>query len=287
MRFILREAFRSIGRTKLSFMFSLVSMALGVALVQLSLLSIVFSERLEENVKSKFAMNLFLEDGASAAKIGKLKADLEAREYVKSVDYISKAAAAEKFIAETGEDFRRILDYNPLPASLVVSLKAEYWDDLRAREIKTEFERLSLVDDVSYETDAYQRILSFVEDVRDSLWTFTALLVFVAFYIVYATLRLIMFNRAEEIETMKLVGGSLSTIKAPIIVNGVVIGLLANAVVVALFYAAYRATSGFVDVSWIEIYFTDYYIYLSFVVGPAIGLLGSALATRKISMKIG
>ena len=51
-----------------------------------------------------------------------LQKDLDAKQYVKSTDYISKDEAATKMKDELGEDFISFLGDNPLPPSIDVYL---------------------------------------------------------------------------------------------------------------------------------------------------------------------
>lgn len=286
MSFILRETFASMGRAKLSLFFSVFSFTIGVLLIQFALLTLVFSEIVKGNVQQQFTMSLFLNDAVTESGVSDLKAVLSKKQYVKTLSYISKEEAASSFIRETGEDFREILDYNPLPASFVVSFHEAYLENSKIEAIKNELKNVSGVDDVRYKSNLIDRLLAIIQSVQLYIWIITGLLGLVAIYIVYATLRLIIHNRHKEIETMKLVGASIFTIKTPIIISGVLIGIIANIISTVLLLGIYVAGVKFLGLPRIAFSYDNYILLTSLFIGPVIGLGCSFLATRKITMKV-
>lgn len=121
--FWLREAFKLISRAKSSFFLSLISTSISVFLIAASLITIQLSNQLQRKITTNVNINVFLKDTLKASDIAKLKYNLANKNYINKILYIDKNQAAQNFIKETGEDFRNILDYNPLPASFLITLK--------------------------------------------------------------------------------------------------------------------------------------------------------------------
>lgn len=286
MSFILRETFASMGRAKLSLVFSLFSFTVGVLLIQFALVTLVFSEVLKTSVQQQFTMSLFLQNDTDDEDINTIKSQIQNKPYIASLSFVSKDQAANSFIKETGEDFREILEYNPLPASFVVTLKEAYLENSRVESIRNEFENISGIEDVRYKSNLIDRLLAIIHNAQLYIWVITGLLALVAIYIVYATLRLIIHNRHKEIETMKLVGASIFTIKAPIILSGLIIGILANVISTGLLLGMYVAGVKFLGLPRITFSFHNYILLASLFLGPFIGIACSFLATRKITMKV-
>ena len=215
-----------------------------------------------------------------------LKFQLDTKNYVSSIIYISKDEAARNFIKETGEDFRKLLDYNPLPASYQISLKDNYVEKDSLNKIVASLSRLSGVDDVVFQQDFVYGILSQVDKVKKYIFVITAILFFIAVYIVYSTIKLIIRSKYDELETMKLVGAKLSTIKMPIILNGIIIGLLAGIISLVVLYSLFSYFGNLIELKRIINFKGGLYIPAALLIGPVIGSMVSVISLRKITLKI-
>lgn len=284
--FFIKESFRWIRRAKLSFLFSLLSTSISILLIYLSFFSFYLADYYQTKLKEQVQIHVFLLDSLDDNSLSSLKENLQAEAFVKELEFISKEKAAENFIAETGEDFREVLDYNPLPASFLISLNKDYLVKTRLDSIITLTGSMPGVEDVTYNADIFEKILALLQDVRKYIWAAAVLLILLAFYIVYSTLRLIIHNREEEIETMKLVGASVATIKLPILISGIFIGTTATLLTGGILYGLYFVTNNLLDFSNIFIYFEFLNLFILMAVGPLIGLVCSLLATRNISLRV-
>jgi cell division transport system permease protein len=212
--------------------------------------------------------------------------ELGKQKFLSSFEYITKEKAADIFIKETGEDFRRILDYNPLPASFNIKLKDEYSNKDSIKKIIKQLSEFSWSGEVVFRQDFYHKILSYIDQAKIYIFALTGLILIVSLYLVYSTVRLILNSKYSELETMKFVGAKLSTIKMPIILNSAIIGLLAGFIALGIVVVAYN---------YIKNYFTSIdeiiqnrveFIILLLLIGPIIGILVTILSLRKISLKI-
>ena len=128
--FYFSEAFRSINSAKTSFVLTIVSLTISVLLILFCFITLQVSNYYTTGLKSNIKINVIIKENADKRDKQKIQDELNQKKYVKSVEFISKDQAAERFIKETGEDFRKILDYNPLPESYVVKVS-------KATEIKS------------------------------------------------------------------------------------------------------------------------------------------------------
>ena len=115
--FYLKETLRSIKRAKSSFFLSLTSMVISMLMIIGSVMTIQISADFQHELKNNITINIFLKENLSKDESAAIEKEIKQKKFVNTVKYIGKDEAAEKFIKETGEDFRRILDYNQLPAS--------------------------------------------------------------------------------------------------------------------------------------------------------------------------
>lgn len=284
--FYFKEAFKSAGRAKSSSLISLISTTIAVALLLASLTIIQISDQFQKRLKDNIAVNVFLKEDISEKNITSLQEEIKNLSYVNSISYIDKKTAAENFVKETGEDFRNILDYNPLPASFSITFKENYVEKESLNKITASLQKLNGVEEVVFKQDAVYKVLNFLNQIKKYVFGITAVIVLLSIYIVYSTTKLIMVSKYEEIETMKLVGAKLSTIKAPIMLNGIFIGLLASLATLIIFI--------------LFLYYADTYIgirnYWNFrfgviaglimTAGPLLGFLVSAFALKNVTLKI-
>ncbi|MDT3696507.1 MAG: permease-like cell division protein FtsX [Ignavibacterium sp.] len=286
IKFWLKEAIKLIARSKFSFFLSLVSITLSVILITLSVFIIQFSNHFEQDLKSNIVISVFIKDKIAKTEIDSIKSELESYNFLKSVDYVSKDEAAEIFVKETGEDFRKILDYNPLPASFNLKLKGDYAVNDSIKLIIQDLSKLSWGDDVVFRQDFYQKILAYIDKGKVYVFALTGLIFLVSMYLVYSTVRLILNSKYSELETMKFVGAKLSTIKMPIILNsalaGLIAGITALAILILLYYYASEYLFSFDQI------IKDKYLFIGILlcIGPLIGVFVTIVSLRKISLKI-
>ncbi len=232
------------------------------------------------------SINLFLRNDLSPGEISRIKNDLKNREYIKTVSYTDKDKAAEIFIQETGEDFRKLLDYNPLPASFTITLKDKYFNNESIDGIISSLSEIKGIEDIGYRNEFIQKLISILNGIKKYLFIATGIILFISVYIVYSTVRLIITSRFEELETMKLVGARLSTIKLPVILNSMIAGLIAGLISAGIFILFISVFAEYIDV--INFSGTSKYIYLGLLicVGPFLGLIISTLSLKRLSLKI-
>ena len=226
--FWLKEAFKLIARSKFSFLLALTSITLSVILITISVFIIRVSNHFEDQLKSNIVISVFIKDTITNNEIENIKTELSQLSYLSSFEFITKDKAAEIFIKETGEDFRKILDYNPLPASFNLKLKNEYAIRDSIKKVIKDLSGYQWSDEVIFRQDFYQKILNYIDQAKIYVFALTGLIFLVSLYLVYSTVRLILNSKYSELETMKFVGAKLSTIKMPIILNSALTGLLSG-----------------------------------------------------------
>jgi cell division transport system permease protein len=141
--FWVKESLKSIKRAKSSFFLTLISLTLAVILIQASIIVLQASQKFQKKLKSNINVSVFIQEPFADGDIENYQARLVSESFVNSVTYISKEDAADVFIGETGEDFRAILDYNPLPASFVINLEQKAVSRDSLNQIIKKYRKLS------------------------------------------------------------------------------------------------------------------------------------------------
>ena len=284
--FYFSEAFRSIKSAKTTFALTTVSLTISVLLILFSFITIKISNYYSSELTSNIKINVFLKNSFAESDKDNLLITIEEKSYTKKVEFISKDEAAEKFIEETGEDFRRILDYNPLPASVVVSLNENYTVSDSLNHIINDLSGLSSVDEVVFKEGFVYRLLNFIDKFKIYLFAMTGLFSLIAVYLVYATIRLIIHSRMIDFETMKLVGSKLSTIKIPVLLNGLIAGIISGGLAYTIVSLINKYLLN-IEV-FNNMFIKDYNEFLIIILaaGPVLALIVSWFSLRKVSLKI-
>ena len=174
-----------------------------------------------------------------------LIARLGAMPEVRSVDYVSKAQALERYrqerAAQGQDDLTSFLPTNPLPASLEVKLRTP--EDYRTVAGFLQVE--PIVVKVQNIEDTTDRLISITTFLRTFGVLLLAVIGSIVLFIVINTIRLAVLGRAEEIEVMRLVGASDAFIRWPFVFEGAIVGLLGAAISLGVLLGAAEPLSHF------------------------------------------
>lgn len=245
-------------------------------------------------LEEKVDVSVYFKSDASEGEINKVKGDLESLGTVKNVEYVSKDQALNEFKERHAgdtlvQDSLAELDENPLQASLNVKARdsAEYASIVTFLE-GNKFR--SLVDKINfYENEqVIQRVLAISGGLRNWGFLLTMALALIAVLVTFNTVRLTIYSQKQEIEIMRLVGGSNWHIKAPYLVEGGLYGALAAGIVVVAFYPVAFFISPKIEtlmpgVSLISYFVSNVFQFvpLIFFIGILLGVTSSFVAIRR------
>lgn len=284
--FWLKESYKSIGRAKSSFILTLISLTLAVLLIEASIITLQLSGLFQKHLKSNININVFIKDPFDVKDVPKFESDLKSSKYVSSVNFVSKDEAAKTFIEETGQDFRDILDYNPLPASFVVKLNADVVTKDSLDFAVNSLSKFNWVDEVIFKNSFVYQVLSYLDTGKKYLFIITGILILIAVYLVYSTIKLITVARMRELETMKLVGAKLSMIKLPIVFNGIVAGFIASVIAIILYYIVFMQIQQYYSLEKFILGNIYFYLITLLGIGPVLSTFVTIFSLRKLTLKI-
>ena len=281
-----RNSYLSLGTTAIMVLVLL----LFSALIGLNFLSLKIVSSLNEKVD----VTVYFKPDANEDEIMEVRDSLQDREDIKGVEYISREKALDDFKANHAgdvliQDSLAELDDNPLQASLNV----EAADPSQYASIVTYLEAnrfRSLIDKINfYENEqVINRVQNISRAIQNWGFTLTMALAFVAILITFNTIRLTIYNQKQEIEIMRLVGGSNWHIKAPYLVEGGLYGAFAAVVTLVLFFPLVYLSSPKIDVVMPNANLMGYfvsnifqYVFLIFSVGVLLGVISSFIAIRR------
>jgi cell division transport system permease protein len=196
-------------------------------------------------VEDKVGVVADLDDNISAADLQGIRDQLGQMLEVKSVEYVSKDLALQRYreqrAAQGEKDLTTYLANNPLPASLEVKLRSP--QDYRA--VADFLELQNGVAKVKNIEDMTERLISVTNFLRTFGVVLLAVIGAIVLFIVINAIRLAVLNRAEEIEVMRLVGASDAFIRWPFVFEGALVGLFGAAISMGVLLGAAEPLSNF------------------------------------------
>lgn len=217
-----------------SYLTLVISVSLVLFLLGILGLVIINTRELSDYLKESLSFSVILDDDTREADIRMLQKDLDARQYVKSTEYVSKDQAAVKMKEDLGEDFISFLGDNPLPPSIDVYLIAGYANPDSVTKIEKYIMEYPFVKEVWYEESLLLLINENVRKISLFLLILSSFLFLIAVTIINNTIRLAIYSKRFLIRTMQLVGATRSFIRKPFLIRSVYQGIMASLVAMLL-----------------------------------------------------
>jgi UDP-N-acetylglucosamine 2-epimerase len=88
---------------------------------------------------------LFIHITATDAEMEQLKKQISQEKGIAHIKFINREQAAERYKSETGQDIYQILEYNPLPASFIITPSSDYQRSDKVEILKKRLENFGLI----------------------------------------------------------------------------------------------------------------------------------------------
>lgn len=215
----------------LSRVYAIITTSLVLFMVGISFLIFLHGNKLIDQFKESVEFSVILKDTIENERIITLKEKIASAPYTQQFEFVSKEEAMNRYIELTGDDFREMLDNNPLYASINIKLKAKYANSDSIQLIQNR-----LIGEVGVAEFYYEKKL--VDAINDNLKKLTLIVVaisiillIITFMMIDGTVRLAMYSNRFIIRSMKLVGATRWFIVKPYLIrslfDGILSGLLA------------------------------------------------------------
>lgn len=288
-----KQGFVNIWR---NWMFSLASIATIAACV--FLFGLIFSlivnfQYIVRNVEENVSVTVFFDKEADQAAIDAIGEQIKARDEVIEVTYQSAEEAWDQFreqyfdgSEEAAEGFK---DDNPLAYS---SSYAVHVQDIEHQDALVKYvEGLEGVRSVNQSQAAANTLKNFNSIIAYVSVAIIIILLLVAIFLISNTVATGIAVRREEIGIMKLIGATNSFVRAPFVIEGLLIGLIGATIPLIALYLMYNQV-----VKYILTKFTmlndiiqfmsvnqvfEILLPVSIVLGMGIGFIGSIFTIRK------
>lgn len=219
-----------------SYFISLTSMILVLFVLGMYAFTVVFTDSMLDYVKENIGFEIVIKNKVKEADINKLKNELSKKEYVKSVEYISKEEATNRMKEELGEDFLQWLGdvENPLLPSLDVRFIADYANSDSMAMVEKWVGKKSIVKEVIYQKSLTNTINDNIGKIKIILFALSLILLMIAISLISHTIRLSVYSRRFTVRTMQLVGATYGFIMKPFVKTYMLQGLIASIITLIL-----------------------------------------------------
>lgn len=221
----LKNSEKSIQTGKISI---LISLSLVLFMVGLLALVLINTRKVSNHVKENINLNVFISDSAAQSEISALQKQLDATEYVKGTQFVTKEQAAAEFKEELGEDFVNFLGYNPLRSSIDVKVNADYANADSLMKIEKLLMANPIVREVYYQKSLVNLVNENVRKIGLFLMVLSILLSIISIALINHSIRLYIYSKRFLIRTMQLVGATHGFIRKPFLSRAVFDGIMAS-----------------------------------------------------------
>lgn len=223
-----------------SYLSSIISIALVLLLIGIFGILAVNAGSVQNYFKENVKVSAILKESVGEKEAKKLQEKLDAHPAIKATHYISKEQGTKEMQQMLGEDFLEAFDSNPIPISIEINLKGEYFHPDSIRNLSVQLQENPQVEEIAYQESLLEILNNNMERIAWFFMIFIALLMFISFVLINNTVRLNVYSKRFSIYTMRLVGAKRSFIRAPFLVKsvfqGMMSGLLAALALLGILY---------------------------------------------------
>lgn len=291
--YTIRQGLKSIWRNKMFSLASIATMTACIFLFGLFFIIVVNFQSMVKEAESGVAVTVFFDEDITEDKIEEIGGLIRARVEVSRIEYTSPEEAWESFrdiYFNGNEDVAEsFADDNPLATCASYSI---YMNDISMQ--KTLVTYLNSVEGIR-QVNQSEIVANTLSDFNTLIGYISAgiilILLGVAIFLISNTIMVGISVRKEEIAIMKLIGATDYIVRAPFVVEGVVIGLIGAAIPLGILYVLYGEIVVYIGDNFsfigsmmqflsVEQVFKTL-LPIGMILGVGIGYLGSHITTRK------
>ena len=282
-----RDSFKSVFRNFSLSIASILCTTITLILVAIAIVVTVNVNHITKDLEEELTIVVYADAETSDERLNEIEEEIKNINAVANVEAKSK----EEWRLEMqsySDTLNTTLDYleeNPLLDSFIVTV--ENVDDLRPTALA--IRELDNVESANYGEGMVEDIISVFDIIQTVTIIMVIALIVVTAFLISNTIKLTIFSRRSEIEIMRLVGSSNTSIKLPFIFEGFLLGILGSIVPIIVtiygYLIMYEQISTSSSFSIIELVKPMPFVLLTslalLLIGSLVGMFGSARAVRK------
>ena len=275
---------------------SIATMAACIFLFGLFFSLVINFRYIVKNAEENVSVTVLFDEDADQATINEIGEKIKKYKGVTSVKYISAEEAWDDFktqyfgnTEEADKWAEGFENDNPLANSSSYSV---YIDKIENQDALVQYiEGLNGVREVNQLKGATQTLSTFNKLISYVAVAIILILLCVAVFLISNTVSIGISIRKEEIGIMKLIGATNSFVRAPFIIEGIIIGLVGSVIPLVLLFILYNKVveyilTRFSMLNSVMTFLNVYQVFevlvpVALVLGMGIGLFGSIITIRK------
>ena len=191
-----------------------------------------------DQLKEEVQVQVYIRNNVPQGDIDSLKNWLNKQPFTKSVEYIDKEKAKQRWLASGEDDFSELIEENPLPASIDFYTSSRFVQKDSLIKIKTDLLAKSMiVQSVNYPASLVEKMGPTMQWILLGLVALAILFSVLSIILIDNTIRLSMYSNRFLIKTMQMVGATRGFISKPMNIRAVINGAIAAVISIALIYA--------------------------------------------------
>ncbi len=286
------QGFKNIARNSMFSIASMATMAACIFMFGIFYILVYNVNVMVQTAEESVAITVFFDEGISETRIQDIGEDIKKRTEVREIVFVSAEEAWETFKLDYfkgNEEFAEGFSDNPLAnsANFEIYLK----DVSQQSRLVNYLKSIDGVRSVNQSQVVAETLTEFNKILSIVSVGIISILLSVAIFLINNTIATGINVRKEEIGIMKLIGATDFLVRAPFVVEGIVIGLVGASLPLALLYVLYDkivahvATEYSMIGSLVEfvspVILFQGLIPIGLLLGVGIGLLGSTWTIRK------
>ena len=288
LKFAFNSAWQSFWRNLAVSLAAVLSITLILILAGINLLvGHAFSQVLDSFRERVSEISINVADGTPLQQVYDFQQKLGADARVANVKFVTKEEALVQFKSDPQNGIlTQQIEGNPLDAKLDVQVK-NLRDVAAIDSLARNWAGVDPTDPTNYQGDFINRMLQLSQWLSFAGAGLLVILSIASVVIVMNTIRTAVYHRRKEIEVMKLVGATEWFVRGPFVLEGVITGLLAASIALALLVVAYepvvsrfRSDVGFIPMSYDPAFISSLATDL-LLAGALLGAVGSYIGVRR------
>ena len=288
LKFALNSAWQSFWRNLAVSLAAVVSITLILILAGVNLLvGHAFTQVLDGFRDKVSVISINVAEDTPLETVTEFQQQLQSDPRVTSVKFISKDEALAQFKSDPQNAvLAQQIEGNPLDAKLEVHV-ANLGDVAAIDTLARQWPGVDPTDPTNYQGDFVNRMLELSSWLSLAGVGLLLILLTASIVIVMNTIRTAVYHRRKEIEVMKLVGATEWFVRGPFVIEGVMTGIIAASIALALLVIAYppavdrfKSDIGFIPLSYDPAFISSLAFDL-LLAGAMLGALGSYIGVRR------
>ncbi len=219
-----------------SYFVSLMSIMLVLFVLGMYAFVVIYTDRMLNFVKENIGFEVVMKSNVKESSILSLKDELSKKNYIKSIEYISKEEATNRMKEDLGEDFLKWLGdvENPLLPSLDIRFVSDYANSDSMAMVEKWIGKKQIVKEVIYQKTLTNTINDNINRIKIVLFAISLILLLIAITLINHTIRLSIYSKRFTVRTMQLVGATKGYVIKPFLKTFMLQGLIAAAIALIL-----------------------------------------------------